>query len=289
MTRLIIFLFIIFYNVCSFAGAYIKDKNELLLIFENTTTSNKLNLLSSVDTNKDFRSSENKFYFEYGLGNNFALNGYIKSLDLKVNFDTKSKNRSDSNYFYNFGLQYNFINKNNNYLTANFWFYDGLKVDKVLFITSNNDIFTAFEYGISYAYFFDGFIGTNNSNFLNIDVKYKYLKNTFKDNFNTSISLGRKINSTSMIILEYLYSQDIIKNENFLIDKYFYDGNQTLTPQSRKNKIKNSLSSTYHTIKLSSITNFTENFSFKIGIENSFYKNNKKSYAITSGFWFNFR
>lgn len=288
MIKIIVFLIIVLYRLDVHAGAYVKDKGESLLIFENTVASNKQNPFCSINVENDFKSFENKLYFEYGLGNRFAINGYAKSFNTKLNFDTKIKDKSDSNYFYNFGIQYNLLSIDGNYLTVNLSFYDKIKVDNVLFTTSNDDIFKAFEYGISYAYFFSDFIGLSNSNFVNIDIKYKFLEDTFKDNFNTTLSFGRRINQTSMIIFECLYSHDIVKNENFSIDKYFYDGTQMLTTSSRKNKMKNFLSSTYYTIKLSSITKFTDLLSFKIGLENSFYKNNKKSYAITSGFWFGF-
>ena len=278
----------VFVSSTSFAGAYIKNKNELFIIFENTVTSNKIMPFDSFDIVRDFKSSENKIYFEYGLGNRLAINGYIKSFNLKMNFDTKLSNKNDTSYFYSLGIQYNLLSIINNYLTLNFLFYDKIKFDNVLFTTSNNDIFTAFEYGLSYSYFFNNFIGLYNNNFISFDIRYKYFKESFKNNFNASLSLGRKINTTSMIILEYSYSRDVIKNKNFPIDKYFYDGNQVLTRKFRTDKILNSLSSTYQTIRLSSITNFTENLSFKIGLENSFYKNNKKSYAISVGFWINF-
>ena len=292
MTRLFIVvgyvIIFLFFSFNSFAGAYIKNENEMLIIVESTTTSNKVIPINNLNIVSDFRSSENKIYFEYGLRNKLAINGYIKSFNLKMNFDTKSSDKSSISYFYNIGIQYNLFNIMNNYLTVNFLFYDKIKFDDILFTTSNNDVFTAFEYGLSYSYFFDNFIGLYDNNFVNFDINYKYLKESFKDNFNVNLSFGRKVNITSMIILEYSYSKDIIKNKNFFVDKYFYDSSQTLTEESRTDKISNSLSSTYQTIRLSSIINFTENLSFKIGFENSFYKNGRRSYATSLGFWINF-
>lgn len=289
MHKIIFLLFIlyVFYYQNSFANAYIKNKNEFLIILESSTTSNKRNIISKIN-NSDFKSTENKMYIEYGLGNKFAINGYIKSLDLKIDFETKLKNETNNNYFYNIGVQYNIAEYNNNYITFNFSFYDYIKFDKILFITSNNDIFKSIEYGISYGYFFNNFYGKYNNNFINLDIKHRLLQNSYKDNFNTNLTIGRKINSTSLLMIEYLYNKDIIKNTNFHIDKYYYNGSKILSNNSRRYKIKNHLSSTYHTIKLSSITNFTDNLAFKIGIEKSFYKNDKKSYSLNTAFWLNF-
>ena len=165
----------VFVSSTSFAGAYIKNKNELFIIFENTVTSNKIMPFDSFDIVRDFKSSENKIYFEYGLGNRLAINGYIKSFNLKMNFDTKLSNKNDTSYFYSLGIQYNLLSIINNYLTLNFLFYDKIKFDNVLFTTSNNDIFTAFEYGLSYSYFFNNFIGLYNNNFISFDISKAFL------------------------------------------------------------------------------------------------------------------
>ena len=277
----VILFFLIISN--SFAGAYIKNKNELIFILENSISSNKKNILNSDKDN--FRNVENKLYFEYGLGYNLAINGYLKSLDLKMDFDTLTENKSSGNYFYNFGLQYNFIKINNHYLTFSFNFYDNIKTDIALHTTSSNDVFKAFEYGISYGYFFDNFLGYYNNNFINLDIKYKLLQNSYKNNFNINFAFGRKINDTSLFIFELLYSKDIFEKITSDIAKYYYRQSVILTDTAIKNKINKSLMSEYFTLKLSSITHFSDNLAFKIGIEKSFYKNNNKSYALSSGFW----
>lgn len=262
----------------SFAGAYIKKENESVFILENIVSSNNKYIFNA--KTKDFKSIENKLYFEYGLGHNLALNSYIKSLDLDMKFDTLIENNSNNNYFYNLGLQYNILKVQNHYLTLSFGFYDKIKADKVLFTTSNNDIFTAFESGISYSYIFDNFFGYYNNNSINIDIKYKLLKDSYKDNLNININLSRKINYSSIITIEYQYSKDIIKDNNYNIDKFFYNGMLILN----KPKIDN-LAISYYTIKLSSVTHFNNNISYKIGIEKSFYNNHSKSYALSNAIW----
>lgn len=287
LSKYTIFLVFFLSNINqAISGGFTKKNNQFFLLIENNISSNSVSNFSKYDFTPEYGkyiSEENKMYWEYGIFDNFSINGYLKETKIDLKFNIFGKKRLRNNYFANLALQYKILQNEKTGISFKISNYHPIKYANILKITSNLDIYDAVEYTISFAHSFENFLGKYNTNFINLDLNYRSLSDSFKDNFNLNLSFGRKINLSSLIIFEYIYNKDININNNKTINNYYY---KVYADSNKKNKINKNLINEYQTFKINSITNFTDNFAFKASLEKSFYKNNDKSYGISLGFWF---
>ena len=259
----LIFVYFFILNENSYPSSWIRQKNELYIVSEVLSESDRNKTIFTNDSNSNyFKTNSYKLYVEYGLFNKITIGGYLKDYNFYSqyldNYNNLKKRKVKDDLYSNLFLIQNFYNKNKVLFSLQYGYYFPINYNNESKNINNIDTQSSYEIKLLFGTDKSSYIFNNKVNYyFDLGSGYKAIDNTNYNELKSNFTFGFRINSSSTLSFEYekkYYTKNnFIFNGSNIFNEYYKNNNSDKIQFSFDCKFIDSLST-----KLSFYRNFSE-------------------------------